>query len=91
MTPPLPDELSLLSSENASPTLSIQAQVVLGEFMEVELQSTSKGHSLEVTSSIKVVELKPLSHKRDRLEKLAKAKGKGHQKRSKWSSIAGIS
>ena len=38
--------------------------------------------------SIKVVELKPLSHKRDRLEKLAKARRKGYQKRSKQSSIA---
>ena len=44
-----------------------------------------RGHQLKLNI---VVELKPLSHKRDRLEKLAKAKRKGYQKRSKWSSIA---
>ena len=88
MTPPPPDEMSLLSSGNASPTLTIQGQVALGEFTECELPSISKSHSLKVTRFIKRVELKPPSYKRDRMEKLAKAKRKDYQNTSKGSSIA---
>ena len=88
LTPPPPDELSLLLSGNATPTPRLQAQVALVELNDVELPSISKAHSLEVTRFIKVVELKPPSYKRDRKERLAKAKRKDYLQHSRWSSIA---